>query len=212
MLNIKNISVMNLENAIRGARNPMNSWSRSDSYYDNNHKYILGPNDLDLAKRLCEAGSDHRKFLRQIFISLDITAPLYWWKEFDTYKIATVANSTSTMHKIHSKKFELSDFSHDQMTESTLQVLNKLIEQLESLRAKFNQTKDKKHWYDLIQLLPSRYNQLRTCTLNYETLRNMYAARKNHKLHEWHVFCNHVESLPYFNELILSHKVTSQDT
>ena len=210
MLNVSNVSVMNLENAMRGARNPMNSWAKSDSYYNENHEYVLGENDLNLAKRLCKAGSDHRKFIRQIMVSIDITAPLYWWKEYDTYKVATVANSTSTMHKIHSKPFELEDFSCDHMTPETLQFMQTVVDQLEIIRNRYLEEKDKKHWYDLIQLLPSSYNQLRTCTLNYETLTNIYYARKHHKLDEWHTFCDFIETLPYAKELILKvdNKVT----
>ena len=203
MIKVSNVSVMNLENAMRGARNPLNSWARSDSFYNEAREYILGPNDLDLAKRLCKAGSDHRKFIRQILVSIDITAPLYWWKEYDTYKVATVANSTSTMHKIHSKPFELDDFSCDHMTQETLQFMQTVVDQLEIIRNRYMVDKDKKHWYDLIQLLPSSYNQLRTCTLNYETLTNIYNARKNHKLEEWHTFCDFIETLPYAKELIL---------
>lgn len=193
---------MNLEGAIRGARNPMNSWARSDSSYDENGNYILGPNDLDLAGRLCRAGSDHRKFLRQIIVSVDITAPLYWWKEFDTYKVGTVANSTSTMHKIHSKEFSRDDFSCDKCSDEALAALDALIVYLEKSRVAFNETKDKAHWHDIIQLLPSSYNQLRTVTLNYENLVNIYYARRNHKLDEWHVLCDWILSLPYANELI----------
>jgi len=203
MLKVSNVSVMNLENAMRGARNPLNSWARSDSYYNENHEYVLGPNDLGLAKRLCKAGSDHRKFIRQIMVSIDITAPMYWWKEYDTYKVGTVANSTSTMHKIHSKEFELEDFSCDHMTEETLQFMQTVVDQLEVIRNRYLETKEKKHWYDLIQLLPSSYNQMRTCTLNYETLTNIYFARKSHKLDEWHTFCDFIETLPYAKELIL---------
>lgn len=202
MLTVKNACVMNLEGAIRGARNPMNSWARSDSAYDENGNYILGPNDLDLAGRLCRAGSDHRKFLRQVLVSVDITAPLYWWKEFDTYKVGTVANSTSTMHKIHSKEFSRDDFSCDKCSDEALAALDALIVYLEKSRAAFNETKDKAHWYDIIQLLPSSYNQLRTVTLNYENLVNIYYARRNHKLDEWHVLCDWILSLPYANELI----------
>ena len=194
---------MNLENAMRGARNPLNSWARSDSYYNENHEYILGENDLSLAKRLCKAGSDHRKFIRQIMVSIDITAPLYWWKEYDTYKVGTVANSTSTMHKIHSKPFELDDFSCDHMTEDTLKFMKTVVDQLEIIRNRYMEDKDKKHWYDMIQLLPTSYNQMRTCTLNYETLTNIYFARKHHKLDEWHTFCDFIETLPYAKELIL---------
>jgi len=194
---------MNIENAIRGARNPMNSWDRMDSSYNEDGEYILGPNDLGLAKRLRKAGGDHRKYIRQIFVSVDITAPLYWWKEYDTYKVSTVANSTSTMHKIHSKPFELSDFSHDHMTEQTLVFMESVVAELEKIRLRYLENKNKDDWYDMIQLLPSSYNQMRTCTLNYETLINMYFARKNHKLVEWHTFCQWVESLPYGKELIL---------
>ena len=204
MINLERTSVMNLENAMRGARNPMKSWGRMDSEYDEDGNYCLGPNDLDLAKRLRKAGSDHRKFIRQIFVSVDITAPIYWWKEYDTYKVATVANSTSTMHKIHSKPFELDDFSHDHLTEGSLKVLEMMIGELEKIRLKYVDEKKKEDWYDLIQLLPSSYNQMRTCTLNYETLVNIYYARRNHKLEEWHTFCRWIESLPYAKELIIA--------
>ena len=195
---------MNLENAMRGARNPMNSWGRMDSSYDEDGNFCLGPNDLDLGRRLRKAGSDHRKFIRQIFASVDITAPLYWWKEYDTYKVATVANSTSTMHKIHSKAFELDDFSHDHLTKDSLEFMGVIIDRLESIRQKFVAEKKKEDWYDLIQLLPSSYNQMRTCTMNYETLVNIYFARRNHKLQEWHTFCHWIESLPYAKELIIA--------
>ena len=203
MIRFERTSVMNLENAMRGARNPLNSWARSDSYYDENHNYVLGPNDLDLAKRLRKAGSDHRKFIRQVMVSVDITAPIYWWKEYDTYKVATVANSTSTMHKIHSKPFELDDFSHDHLTPDGLELLTFIISRLEEIRLRFVEEKKKEDWYDLIQLLPSSYNQMRTCTLNYETLINIYYARRNHKLQEWHTFCDWIETLPYGKELIV---------
>lgn len=203
MLSVKNSSVMNLENAMRGARNPLNSWARSDSFYDEEGNYVLGPNDLSLAKRLAHAGSDHRKYLRQVFVSIDITAPLYWWKEFDTYKIATVANSTSTMHKITSKAFSRDDFSHDHMNDQALECLDHVIEVLEDLRQQYLKTKDKTIWYSIIQLLPTNYHQMRTCTMNYETLINIYHARKNHKLQEWHTLCDWIESLPYAKELIL---------
>ena len=200
MLTVRNTEVMNFKNAMRGARNPMNSWDRSDSYFDENGKYILGENDLSLAVRLRKAGSDHRKFLRQIFVSMDITAPMYWWKEFDTYKVGTVANSTSTMHKITSAPFSLSQFSCDKMDEPTLEVMKYIIAELEKLRLRFIETKDKQIWYDIIQLLPSSYDQMRTCTLNYENLINIYHARKNHKLDEWHILCDHIRSLPYRSE------------
>lgn len=203
MLNCERTSVMNIENAIRGARNPMNSWDRMDSEYNEKGEYILGPNDLGLAKRLRKAGSDHRKYIRQILVSVDITAPLYWWKEYDTYKVATVANSTSTMHKIHSKPFELEDFSHDHMTEGTLAFMETVVAELEKIRLRYIETKKKEDWYDLIQLLPSGYNQMRTCTLNYETLINIYFARRSHKLEEWHALCRWIETLPYAKELII---------
>lgn len=204
MIKLERTSVMNMENAMRGARNPMNSWDRMDSYYDEDGDYVLGPNDLGLAKRLRKAGSDHRKYIRQIFVSVDITAPIYWWKEYDTYKVATVANSTSTMHKIHSKPFDLDDFSHDHMTPETLAFMETVVAQLEQIRLKYMETKSKEDWYDMIQLLPSSYNQMRTCTFNYETLIHMYYARKDHKLSEWHTFCDWIKTLPYGNELILA--------
>ena len=201
---------MNIENAVRGARNPMNSWHRMDSHYDENGNYILGPNDLDLAVRLRKAGSDHRKFLRQIFVSVDITAPLYWWKEYDTYKVSTVANSTSTMHKIHSKPFSMNDFSTDHLTADSLAFMETVVERLEQVRLKYMETKSKEDWYDLIQLLPSSYNQMRTCSFNYETLVNIYYARKNHKLAEWHEFCDWIETLPYGKELIICREETAE--
>ena len=204
MITVERVSVMNIENAIRGARNPMNSWERMDSSYDDAGNYILGENDLDLAKRLAHAGSDHRKFLRQIFVSVDITAPLYWWKEFDTYKVGTVANSCSTMHKIHSKKFEREDFSHDRLDEGGLRMLDATIEYLESERQKFVADKsDRQSWHNMIQMLPSSFNQMRTVSLNYENLINIYYARKTHKLAEWHTFCDWIASLPYAKEIIL---------
>lgn len=203
MINIERVSVMNIENAIRGARNPLNSWGRSDSYYDENGKYVLGPNDLDLAMRLAKAGNDHRKFLRQIFVSVDITAPLYWWKEFDTYKVGTVANSCSTMHKIHHKKFERADFSCEKMDESALVVLDTVIDFMEAERVKFcEDKKNKQAWINMIQMLPTSYNQMRTVTLNYENLINMYYARRTHKLHEWHDLCDWIMTLPYAEQLI----------
>lgn len=206
MIRFDKISVMNLENAMRGARNPLSSWERSDSYYDENHQYVLGEADLNLAGRLCRAGSDHRKFIRQIFVSVDITAPLYWWKEFDTYKVATVANSTSTMHKIHAKAFSRDDFSCDHMTEETLRQFDGVIAYLEVLRQNYLQTKDKKYWYDMIQFLPSSYNQMRTVTMNYETLTNIYYARRNHKLQEWHEMCDMIRTLPYADVMITCHE------
>ena len=206
MLKCERTSVMNMENAMRGARNPMNSWDRADSYYDEEGSFHLGLNDMNLAKRLRLAGSDHRKFIRQIFVSVDITAPLYWWKEYDTYKVATVANSTSTMHKIHAKPFTLSDFSHDHLTEEGLESLHRTVEDLERIRLRFIEGKKKEDWYTIIQLLPSSYEQMRTCTMNYESLINMYFSRKSHKLEEWHSFCDWIKSLPYAKELILAEK------
>ena len=203
MLKVERTSVMNLENAIRGARNPMNSWARMDSAYDEKGNYVLGPNDLDLAKRLARAGSDHRKYLRQVFVSVDITAPLYWWKEFDTYKVGTVANSCSTMHKIHVKPFERDDFSHDRLDEGGLAALDALIAYLEAEREAFVADKtNKQAWHNMIQLLPSSFNQMRTVSLNYETLINIYYARRTHKLAEWHTLCDWIMSLPYAAELI----------
>ena len=202
MLKLERTSVMNFENAIRGARNPMNSWAKSDSAYDDKGNYILGENDLALARKLCRAGSDHRKFVRQILVSVDITAPLYWWKEFDTYKVATVANSTSTMHKIHAKPFELADFSVDKLSDGALAAFRTYMDYMEATRRRFVETKDKRDWYDLIQLLPSSYNQLRTVTMNYETLVNIYYARRAHKLDEWHVLCDWIRTLPYAEDLI----------
>ena len=202
MIKIERTDVMNIENAIRGARNPMNSWDRMDSSYDNNGNFILGENDLGLAKKLAFAGSDHRKFMRMIFVSVDITAPLYWWKEFDTYKVGTVANSCSTMHKIHSKQLTYEDFSFDKLNDKSLKMMDGLLDYIEEVRQEYLATKNKELWYNLIQLLPSSFNQMRTVTMNYENLRNMYFARKSHKLDEWHVYCDWIKSLPYAKELI----------
>ena len=203
MLKVERISVVNMENAIRGARNPLNSWAKMDSYYDEGGNFVLGENDMKLAHRLAVAGSDHRKFLRQIMVSMDITAPLYWWKEFDTYKVGTVANSTSTMHKIQAKEFCREDFSIDRLTDDALAVMDGIIAYLESERTAFNETQDRAHWHNMIQLLPSSFNQLRTVTLNYEVLINIYYARRHHKLAEWHTLCQAIEELPYARELIL---------
>ncbi len=202
MLKVERLCVMNFENAIRGARNPMNSWDRSDSYYNERGDYVLGENDLSLATRLARAGSDHRKFLRQIFVSVDITAPLYWWKEFDTYKVGTVANSTSTMHKIQAKPFCREDFSCDRMSDVALSALDAVIAVLEERRQRFVETKERVYWDDMIQLLPTSFHQLRTVTLNYEALINIYYARRHHKLPEWHTLCDAIMTLPYAKELI----------
>ena len=204
MIQIERTSVMNLEGAIRGARNPMNSWAKSDSYYDENGQFVLGPVDLDFGHRLAVSGSDHRKFLRQVFVTVDITAPLYWWKEFDTYKVGTVANSCSTMHKIHAKAFERDDFSHDRLDEGGLALLDAIVDYLECERQKFIADKeDRQPWHNMIQMLPSSFNQMRTVTLNYENLISMYYARRNHKLAEWHTLCDWIASLPYAREWIL---------
>ena len=226
MIKIERTSVMNMENAIRGARNPMNSWDRMDSDWEfvedpsiinpnDEVKFVLGPNDLSLARRLIRAGSDHRKFMRQIFVSVDITAPLYWWKEFQTYKVDTFANSCSTMHKLTYKKFEVDDFSHDHLDSFSMMQLAKLIEYLNKCRENYLGDYGKIHgqkgmWWQMIQLLPSSYNQLRTVTLNYETLLNQYHARKNHKLDEWHTYCDWIETLPYFKEMCLEVEVNGK--
>ena len=202
MLKCERTAVMNLENALRGMRNPMNSWAKSDSYTDGDGNFVVGEGDLDLAVRLAKSGTDHRKYLRMIFVSVDVTAPLYWWKEYDTYKVGTVANSTSTMHRIHSKPFGREDFSCDRMSDVALACLDHTIEVLEERRQKYNETKDMAYWHDMIQLLPTSYNQMRTTTLNYENLINIYYARRNHKLPEWHVYCGWIGTLPYAKELI----------
>ena len=203
MLKIERDSVMNLDGAIRGARNPMNSWAKSDSYYDKNGKFVLGPVDVDFGHRLAVSGSDHRNFLRQIFVTVDITAPLYWWKEFDTYKVGTVANSCSTMHKIHAKAFDRNDFSHDRLDEGGLALLDATVAYLEAERQKFLADKENRQpWHNMIQMLPSSYNQMRTVTLNYENLINIYYARRNHKLAEWHTLCDWILTLPCAKEWI----------
>lgn len=235
MLKIENVEVLGWEAAIRGARNPMNSWKKSDSVFideegdwytisgdsgpfknvdgfstDGEQVYI-GPNDLDLMTRLRNAGTDHRKFMRMITVYLDITAPLYWWKEFDTYKVGTVANSCSTMHKIHAKAFTLEDFSCEHLEKRSMNTLEKVVEDLNYYREYYlsmikqnvpgADTRAKEVWWQLIQLLPSSYNQRRTVMLNYEVLANIYKSRRNHKLDEWHTLCDWIESLPY-SELI----------
>lgn len=210
MIKIENVDVFGWEASIRGLRNPMNSWDKSDSGYYNQcdecyslMDFHVGPNDLKLMKSLAKAGSDHAKFLRMINVTVDITAPLYWWKEFDTYKVGTVANSCSTMHKIHAKEFELDDFSHEHLNEDALCTLLGVIRVLNVSRFWYNQSKDKTNWWQMIQLLPSSYNQRRTVQLNYQVLLNMYRARKHHKLDEWIVFCEWIETLPYFKTICL---------
>ena len=223
MIKFSHTQTYGWEASLRGMRNPMNSWEQSDSDWEfvedpsiinpnDEVKWVIGKNDLTLMKKLAKAGSDHRKFMRQIFVSVDITAPLYWWKEFDTYKVGTVANSTSTMHTIHKKEFELDDFSHEHLIVEDdvnhidmVGWLQKQIDILNEWRQTYLDVDDspinaesrKKYWWQMIQLLPSSYNQKRTITLNYEVLRNMYHARKNHKLQEWHTFCGWIEGLPY---------------
>lgn len=216
MIKITNTEVYGWEAAIRGMRNPMNSWEKSDSgicgeylatceKYANCHMgYCVGTNDLTLMHKLSDAGSDHGKYLRMITVTADINAPLYWWKEFDTYKVGTVANSCSTMHKIHAKEFTLDDFSHEHLSNDKnagIGVLLTVIEALNLNRELYLSGKDKTFWRNMIQLLPTSYNQLRTVQLNYQVLKNMYHARKNHKLDEWHDFCAWIETLPY-SELI----------
>lgn len=233
MIKIEHVETLGWEAAIRGMRNPMNSWEKSDSCTkgscwcnefcgepiancDKESGLYLGPNDLDLMKRLCNAGTDHRKFMRMITVYMDITAPLYWWKEFDTYKVGTVANSCSTMHKIADKEFTLEDFSCEKLITreqplvegvdaveppNAVWLMNRTIQTLNQYRNLYLQTKDKKYWWQMIQLLPSSYNQRRTVMLNYEVLANMYKSRRNHKLDEWVDFCAEIERLPH-SELI----------
>jgi hypothetical protein len=201
MINFEHTNVMNIENAFRGMRNPLNSWDKTDSYYDKT-QYILGTQDLQLAKNLIIGGTEHRKFLRQIFVSVDITAPLYWWKQFDTYKINTTSNSCSTMHKIHSKEFGTDDFSYEDMSKGGLECLSYMIETLNLARKFYLKKKNKEYWFDMIKLLPESYNQKRTITMNYENILNMCAQRKGHKLKEWESFREWAKTLPYSKELI----------
>lgn len=225
MIKIENTELVGWEAAIRGMRNPLNSWEKSDSkwYHNDNDdwedKFVIGENDLDLMKRLRNAGTDHRKFMRMITVYVDITAPLYWWKEFDTYKVGTVANSCSTMHKIHAKEFTLDDFSHEHLLTRAdtyngyvpYSILESVIGALNEFRDLYLETKNKAYWWQLIQLLPSSYNQRRTVMLNYEVLANIYKSRRNHKLDEWHVFCEWIENLPY-SELITDGGAESEPT
>lgn len=219
MIKIENTEVFGWEAAIRGMRNPMNSWDKSDSEfgkYQWEQGYLkLGDTDLKLMRNLVKAGNDHGKFLRMINVTCDITAPLYWWKEYDTYKVATVANSCSTMHKIHAKEFTLDDFSHEHLmancdnyeaqifAESSMELLSRTVTTLNIYRDMYLRTKDKKYWWQMIQLLPSSYNQRRTVQLNYQVLKSMYPDRHVHKLDCWRDFCKWAESLPYFREIVL---------
>lgn len=216
MLKTENFQTYGWESAIRGMRNPMNSWKKSDSIFNagfGSDSFICGENDLDLMKRLRKGGPDDRKYLRQIFVSVDITAPLYWWKEMDQYKVGTVTNSCSTMHKISAKKFTIDDFSHEHLDRFSLDILNTVINVLNISREDYIENNkerqsaigitQKHDWWQIIQLLPSSYNQKRTWTANYEVLCNIYHARKNHKLDEWHTFCDAIANLPYAKELII---------
>ena len=219
MIKLEKTDVYGWEAAIRGMRNPMNSWDKSDSKWCNQicidccenddgyceserkHDFVVGKNDLRLMKQLSKAGNDHGKFLRYINVTVDITAPLYWWKEFDTYKVGTVANSCSTMHKIHAKEFTMDDFSHEHLMSGSMFQLHRVVDLLNEARDEFLATNDKAYWWQMIQLLPTSYNQKRTVQLNYQVLKSMYHARKNHKLDEWHEFCDWCENLPYFREV-----------
>ena len=196
MIKIENIDVYGWEAAIRGTRNPMNSWDRMDSGY-NNGEFEIGENDYKLLKNLTIAGPEHRKWNRMVTVTMDITAPLYWWKEYDTYKVGTVANSCSTMHKIQAKEFTLDDFSHEHLEEYPKCLLSEVISELNENREDFNRTKDKDYWWQMIQLLPTSYNQKRTVHLNYEVLGSMYHQRRHHKLTEWLEFCDTIKTLPY---------------
>lgn len=208
MLKVENVEVLGWEHAIRGMRNPKNSWAKSDSgpecpygkekcCGECQQNFCIGPNDKQLMMALRNAGTDHRKFMRMITVYLDITAPLYWWKEFDTYKVGTVANSCSTMHKITDKPFELDDFSHEHLGFQSVRVLKDTIKVMNDFREEFIKDHEKENWWQMIQLLPSSYNQKRTVMLNYEVLANIYKSRRHHKLDEWHTLCDRIESLPY---------------
>ena len=196
MIKIENVDVYGWETAIRGARNPMNSWDRMDSCY-NNGEFEIGENDYKLLKNLTIAGPEHRKWNRMVTVTMDITAPLYWWKEYDTYKVGTVANSCSTMHKIQAKEFTVDDFSYEHLLEPSYKCLCETIVLLNDARDIFNEIKDKKYWWQMIQLLPTSYNQKRTVHLNYEVLGTIYRQRRHHKLDEWVEFCNTIKTLPY---------------
>ena len=213
MIRIEHTEVSGWNAAIRGMRNPHDSWDKSDSYWTliedpETHQtarfeFFMGEEDLKLAKKLAKAGDDHGKFLRMIHVSCDIVAPLYWWKEFDTYKIGTVANSCSTMHSIHKREFALDDFSKEQLMSGPMFQLHQTVDLLNECREGYLKSGEKWYWWQMIQILPSSYNQRRTVDLNYQTLAHMYHARKNHKLDEWHTFCEWIESLPYFKEIYI---------
>ena len=204
MIKVENIEVFNFEGALRGMRNPYDSWDKSDSeFYPWDETSVeIGEKDLDLMKRLYKGGSEHRKYLRQIFVSLDITAPLYWWKEFDTYKVGTVANSCSTMHTIHKKKFDAEDFSTEHLNEKSMVTLWVIIDALNTCRQKYIESKDKDDWWQMIQLLPTSYNQKRTVTLNYENVISIIKQRTGHRLDEWTVLIEEFKTLPYVKEIM----------
>ena len=221
MLKVENDYTYGLENSVRAFRNPLSSWSKSDStlvpvdmeFRPGFFKFVFGPNDMKLAKALIKAGNSDRKFLRMIHVQVDITSSLYWWKEMDQYKVGTVTDSCSTMHKIHSRDLTLDDFSHEHLEDASLNILEGLIQLINSYRKKFIETKDKKYWWQMIQLLPSSYNQMRTWDGNYETLMSIYFQRRNHKLDEWHTFCDWILTLPYMKEFIgvLDEKVLEKE-
>ena len=202
MISLSNAVVFGWHSAIMGMRNPMNSWAKSDSAFFSDFSCKIGQNDLALMEKLIKAGAEHRKFLRMLHVQMDIEAPLYWWKEFETYKIGTVSNSCSTMHKISAKEFTVEDFSVEHLLAENTVYFGKTIERLNNARNKFLETKDKKYWWQMIQLLPSSYNQLRTVDLNYEVLLNQYFQRKDHKLDEWRIYCEQIKCFPYLNEFI----------
>ena len=203
MIKIENVEIYGWEAAIRGMRNPKNSWAKSDTIFDGD-KWCMGDNDLKLMTTLANAGTDHGKFMRMITVTLDITAPLYWWKEFDTYKVGTVANSCSTMHKIADKEFTADDFSHEHLNDECMDYLDAAVLCLNRYRELFQKDKNKSWWWQMIQLLPSSYNQRRTVQLNYAVLKNIYNARKGHRLDEWKTLLDWIETLPYAKELICS--------
>ena len=202
MISLSNAVVFGWHSAIMGMRNPMNSWANSDSAFFSDFSCKIGQNDLDLMKTLIKAGTEHRKFLRMIHVQMDIEAPLYWWKEFETYKIGTVSNSCSTMHKIHEKEFTIDDFSHEHLDRFSTEVLGWTIKALNGSREDYMKSKSKDDWWQMIQLLPSSYNQLRTVDLNYEVLLNQYFQRKDHKLDEWRIYCEQIKCFPYLNDFI----------